>query len=77
MQNFIWVDSKVVQDSNLPLTSSVTSWLNLFASLHCGKWPDCSNQIKRFSDWRVTIKRYSRKMTYEDAATLDEFWELG
>ena len=24
----------------------------------------------------ITIKRYSRKMTYEDAATLDEFWEL-
>ena len=22
----------------------------------------------------ITIKRYSRKMTYEDAATLDEFW---
>ena len=25
---------------------------------------------------KITIKRYSRKMTYEDAATLDEFWEL-
>ena len=24
----------------------------------------------------LTIKRYSRKMTYEDAATLEEFWEL-
>ena len=24
----------------------------------------------------ITIKRYSRKMTYEDAATLEEFWEL-
>ena len=24
----------------------------------------------------ITIKRYSRKLTYEDAATLDEFWEL-
>ena len=24
----------------------------------------------------LTIKRYSRKMTYENAATLDEFWEL-
>ena len=24
----------------------------------------------------ITIKRYSRKMTYSDAATLDEFWEL-
>lgn len=24
----------------------------------------------------ITIKRYSRKMTYADAATLDEFWEL-
>ncbi len=24
----------------------------------------------------ITIKRYSRKMTCEDAATLDEFWEL-
>ena len=24
----------------------------------------------------ITIKRYSRKLTYEDAVTLDEFWEL-
>ena len=24
----------------------------------------------------ITIKRYSHKMTYEDATTLDEFWEL-
>ena len=24
----------------------------------------------------ITIKRYSRKLTYEDAATIDEFWEL-
>ena len=24
----------------------------------------------------ITIKRYSCKLTYEDAATLDEFWEL-
>ena len=24
----------------------------------------------------ITTKRYSRKLTYEDAATLDEFWEL-
>ncbi len=24
----------------------------------------------------ITIKRYSRKMTYTDAATLDEFWDL-
>ena len=24
----------------------------------------------------ITIKRYSRKLTYENAATLDEFWEL-
>ncbi len=24
----------------------------------------------------ITIKRYSRKMTYADAATLGEFWEL-
>lgn len=24
----------------------------------------------------ITIKRYSRKLTYVDAATLDEFWEL-
>ena len=25
---------------------------------------------------KITIKRYSRKMTYEDAATLEEYWEL-
>lgn len=24
----------------------------------------------------ITIKRYRRKLTYVDAATLDEFWEL-
>ena len=24
----------------------------------------------------ITIKRYSHKLTYKDAATLDEFWEL-
>ena len=24
----------------------------------------------------ITIKRYSRKLTYENAATLDEFWDL-
>ncbi len=25
---------------------------------------------------KITIKRYSRKMTYEDAATLDELWAI-